>query len=546
MTHDTGGRPDPRTGGSKPDGLQSTDDRIKELALAFLARLSAVIRVSRNYEADNQVLIGQLQGLIQSVAPLLEESGEVVFVALEDDLYLNGVRVPVRTGNVRFQKHVLGEFQKRRIAGLKLCDGVEVRELSVLFRLLREPDVYNGPELLSACLANGADRVAPVIHASTEAPDDAFEYGLGTGSGGDDPARLGGGWGGSGPGDDYGLQGGHAAAEGPGDGSQGDASIPYAAPRGAARKSYSLAVQGARSLLTPTSLQGGMELRHAKRVVQPLVDGAFADEPAVVGLSTLSHHDEYTYAHAVNVTLVAVSMGHFLDLDRRALADLGVAALLHDVGKQAVAHEIRHPFEHFDDQDWQAVRRHPIEGAKLIARSTALNPTTLRCMHVALEHHLESGNGGYPAMGERWRSSVLSRLVAVADCYVSLQTHRSGRGAGVTPYEALGMMLGPLQARFDPAMLWALVQTVGFYPPGQLVELDDRRVAAVLAPNAHDLARPHVRVVREADGRAPEGSPAELRPIPAERSVARALLASEYPEDAGTAEPKEPGEPTAT
>ena len=63
-----------------------------------------------------------------------------------------------------------------------------------------------------------------------------------------------------------------------------------------------------------------MEMRHAKRVVQPLVDGAFASEPVVMGLATLGHHDEYTYMHAVNVCMVAVTMGHLLGLDRRTLA----------------------------------------------------------------------------------------------------------------------------------------------------------------------------------------------------------------------------------
>jgi HD-GYP domain-containing protein (c-di-GMP phosphodiesterase class II) len=522
---------------ARPDDLKSADDRIKEVALSFLPRLSAVIRVSRNYDSENQVFVQQLAGLLECVAPLLEESGEAVFVALYDDLYLNGVRVPVRTGNVRFHKHVLGELSKRRIAGLRFADGAETRELSVLFRLLREPDVYNGPELLSACLANGADKVTPVIHASTDAPDDGFEYPLWDEGGNNAPAASSG-WGGSGPGEGYGLGAG-GPASGPGDGSGGDASMPYAAPRGAARKGFSTAVQGARSLLTTTSLQNGMELRHAKRVVQPLVDGAYSEAPVVVGLGTLSHHDEYTYAHAVNVTLVAVSMGHFLELDRRALADLGVAALLHDVGKHAVNDQVKHPIDHFDSQDWEAVRRHPLEGAKLIARSTTLNSTTLRCMHVALEHHLTPGDHGYPEMGERWRPSILSRLVAVADCFVSLQTHRSERGALVTPYVALGMMLGPLKNRFDPAMLWALVQTLGFYPPGQLVELDDGAIAAVLAPNGNDLARPHVRIVIDANGVRPTGDQVELRPIPANRSVKRPLPPQEYPEDPGVPETDE-------
>jgi len=527
-------------GDARPDELKSSDERIKGVALQLLPRLSAVIRVSRNYESDNKVFLAQLESLLASVKLLLEDPGEAILVALQEDLYLNGVRVPVRAGNVRYHKHVVAELAKRRIAGLRLADGATPQELGVLFRLLREPDVYNGPELLSACLANGADHVAPVIHASTDSPEDAFEYDALAGMSGadataaspvEDPA-----WDTPTEAHPFEATAGGDAGIGAGDDDGGEASSTYAAPHGAAHKRYSTAVSDARSLLTTTSLQGGMELRHAKRVVQPLVDGANSDQPTVVGLSTLGHHDDYTYAHAVNVTLVAVSMGHFLELDRRALADLGVAALLHDVGKKAVAEDVRHPYEHFDPQDWQAVRRHPLEGAKLIARSTTLNPTTLRCMHVALEHHMTNDDDAYPDMGERWRPSILSRIVSVADCYVSLQTHRSARGSSITPYMALGMMLGPLKSRFDPALLWSLVQTVGIYPPGQLVLLDDDTTAVVLAPNAQDLERPHVRIVLDATRTALRGDPVEWRPIPADRSIVRALKPEEYPEDPGDAD----------
>jgi hypothetical protein len=129
----------------------------------------------------------------------------------------------------------------------------------------------------------------------------------------------------------------------------------------------------------------------------------------------------------------------------------------------------------------------------------------------------------------------------VADCYVCLQTYRSRHGANVTPYQALGMVLGPMRAHFEPALLWALVQSVGFYPPGQLVELDDGRIGLVLRPNPDDLAKPHVRVVARLDRRrmGPEER-AEYAPLPAGISIRRALKAEEYPED-----PEETGEDAA-
>ncbi|TMQ69651.1 MAG: HD domain-containing protein [Candidatus Eisenbacteria bacterium] len=462
----------------------------RELGTPVLSRLSAVIRIGRSYQTDNQVFGAQLDGFMAALGPVLEADGEAVLVELEGDLYLNGRRIPIRGQNIRFHRQVLEELRARQIAG---------------FRALR----------------GGLDKVLPAIHASTTSPDDVFAYEAVVDAPGvpsDDPFDR--------PeatdadaGFDENLPTRGVVSEG----GQG-------APKGAVRKNFSSALAGARSLLTTTTLQGGMEMRHAKRVVQPLVDGAFSDEPVVLGLSTLTHRDEFTYAHAVNVTLVAVTMGHFLEMDRRALADLGVAALLHDIGKAAVAGKIHHPIEAFTQEEKDLAERHPLEGVKLLARSTTLNPTTLRCMRVALEHHAGPDGVGFPGLGADWHTSMLSRIVAVADCYVSLQMHRSMRGAFVTPFEALGMMLGPLKGRFHPAMLWALVQTVGFYPPGQLVELDDGTIAVVLAPNRRDLARPNVRPILTSERRrlAPGESP-DLKPLPKERSVKRALRGAEYP-----------------
>jgi len=138
---------------------------------------------------------------------------------------------------------------------------------------------------------------------------------------------------------------------------------------------------------------------------------------------------------------------------------------------------------------------------------------------------------GYPRLPD-WKPSVLSQIISVADCYVCLQTYRSRHGANVTPYQSLGMVLGPLRGSFEPVVLWALVQAVGLYPPGQLVELDDARIALVLAPNPEDLERPHVRIVARADRRriTPEER-VDHKPLPSTMKIVRALKAEDYPED---------------
>jgi HD-GYP domain-containing protein (c-di-GMP phosphodiesterase class II) len=514
-------------------GARPGDERLRELGLGVIMRFLALVRVGRSYQVENRVFHQQLLAFFETLGPVFIEAPEAVLISLDSDLYLNGVRLPVKAANLRFHQALMEEFARRGIAGVRLLDGVTPGELGRFFRLFLRPDLYHGPALLEACVAEATDHILPAVHASTESGDGADLFdpdGLGRRS--DEPALAG--FGASNPG---------PRGSGGGAGREAVPAPGTISVRPAASKSYSLAMLGARSLLTTTALQDGMEMRHAKRVVQPLIDGAFAGEPVVVGLSSLSHHDEYTYAHSVNVCIAAVTMGHFLGLDRRALADLGVAALLHDVGKAAVYDRIRHPLEEMDEEERRLAESHPLEGAKLIARSTTLNASTLRCMRVALEHHAtpgpqgrvpphtSAGAAGYPALPEGWRTSQLSEIVSVADCFMNLQMHRSERGRSVTPYQALGMMLGPLAGRFDPVMLGALVHSVGFYPPGQLVELSDGRTAVVLAPDKNDLARPHLRVIMDECG--VPFSPLEakeLRPLPKALSIRRALAPHEYPD----------------
>ncbi len=501
-------------------GAKSPDERLREQGLVIITRLLATVRTGRAYKVGNQVFTRQLESFIESVLQAVDETGEAVFVELEGDLYLNGARLPVKPSSLRFHEAVRKEFEQRKIAGFRATKGLNLKEVEVFFELFMQTDSLQGQALLYACTARGDRHLLPVIHASAQAP------GEGEGAAGGD-------------GESVGVAPSRRAAdagEGPGGGAAGligeESSSGWNLDRGANKKAFVMALQGMRTLLhTP---EAGVEMRHAKRVVQPLVDGAFSSEPVVVGLTGLNKHDDYTYAHAVNVCLVAVNIGQVLGLDRRQLADLGVAVLLHDVGKDAVAGEIKHPLEEFTAEERAAAERHTVEGAKLITKSTVLNQTTLRCIRVALEHHMGPGGTGYPHTDPPWGPSLLSRVTSVADCYVNLLTHRSERGKGMTPYKALSIMFGPLQDRFDLGVLWALIQVVGFYPPGQMVRLDDDSVALVLAHNREDPARPHLKLVLHPNGRGVKAHESiEYRPLPPERSIKRALRAKEYPDELG-------------
>jgi len=457
------------------------EDWLRELGTQLVIRIAAVMRISALYDPRNSVVLAQIEQLERVCRQVLEQAPEVVLVALEEDLYLNGVRIPSKASHYKFVRVLVDEFKKRRIAGMRVAPGFAQEELVRWFELLVKDESLGGTDLLERCEEAGSAGMLPVLHVSTE----AFDQRGGTG----------------------------AAASG----------------AKAERQSQAMAVSGTRAMFQ-SAVQEGFELRHAKRVVQPIVDSSDSPMPVVMGLASLRQHDEYTYAHAVNVCTVAVTIGQQLGLDRKALADLGVAALFHDVGKAAVADQVKHAIDHFTADEWRSVRRHPIEGAKLIASTAELNATTLRCMRVALEHHLAAADGGYPASLRGRSISMLSQIVAVADTMVSFQMHRSERGPLVTPYRALAMTLDELRGKVEDAMLWALVKSLGAYPPGQLVELDDGAIAIVVAPNSEDPVRPTVRVVCDPRGRLlAEDEIQVFKPLPEDRLILRALEVEDYP-----------------
>src|SRR5205814_4440170 len=110
--------------------------------------------------------------------------------------------------------------------------------------------------------------------------------------------------------------------------------------RGRAKRVFWRAVLGTKKILLRARQSGRPDLRQAKRLVQPVVVSVMRHEYSIVGLTAVQDHDEYTYAHCVIVSILSVGMGQALGLPRQVLADLGVAALLHDIGKLAVPGDV--------------------------------------------------------------------------------------------------------------------------------------------------------------------------------------------------------------
>jgi len=274
-------------------------------------------------------------------------------------------------------------------------------------------------------------------------------------------------------------------------------------PPDATREAWDALHRGARELHLPGALERGVELRHTRRCVQPMVDALLSGERVAATLANVEPGGGAA-VHAAHTALAALCVAHALELPRASLADLGVAALLHDIGRGRTA--------------GGAAMEHTREGVRCVLRCTTWSPLSLLVMQVALTHHLDRD------------APLAAQVVSAADAYVSLLARETGEEPWLSPAGALARVLAALRTRWHPAIPSALVRALGFYPPGQVVELDDGSCVRACSPAADDPARPWIARLADARGLPVPAWASTPTPLPARRHVVRALPRHEWPE----------------
>jgi HD-GYP domain-containing protein (c-di-GMP phosphodiesterase class II) len=174
-------------------------------------------------------------------------------------------------------------------------------------------------------------------------------------------------------------------------------------------------------------------------------------------ISPVKSYSEYTYTHATNVAVLTMFQAETLGIRDVLLRDIGIAALLHDVGKLFISKDILDKKGALDQEEWQEIRLHPLYGARYLANVEGL---TRLCPVVALEHHLRYDGKGYPKLSLNGkRQHICSQIVAISDYFDALRSRRPYRRAlemkeiiSIMRKEAAGAFNISLLERFIGAM----------------------------------------------------------------------------------------------
>lgn len=197
-------------------------------------------------------------------------------------------------------------------------------------------------------------------------------------------------------------------------------------------------------------IQGGSKLPivEADAVVRSLSIAMHAEQAMVLPLLQLKEFDQYTTTHSMNVAVLAMALGEYLELGGATVRALGVAGLLHDLGKVCIPRDILIKPGKLTDAERAVVQQHPVVGARMLLASP--DPMDLAAI-VAYEHHIMLDGGGYPRLHDARGAQYASRLVHICDVYDALRTNRPYRQAWESE-RAMAFIEGRAGVEFDPAI----------------------------------------------------------------------------------------------
>lgn len=213
------------------------------------------------------------------------------------------------------------------------------------------------------------------------------------------------------------------------------------------------------------------------------------DPSIILNVARLKSKDEYTYLHSVSVCALMINLGRRLGLDEAVVQDLGLAGMLHDLGKMSIPDIILNKPGKLDDDEWRVVRSHPEKGHAILLQADCGTPTAL---DVCLHHHEKMDGTGYPFRIPGENISLAARMAAICDVYDAITSQRS-YNKPLSGAMALAKMMS-WRGHFDPELLRAFVESLGIFPIGSIVHLTNETLAVVIGEDPEDYSMPLVRI----------------------------------------------------
>jgi HD-GYP domain-containing protein (c-di-GMP phosphodiesterase class II) len=439
---------------SRGEGEKQSGVNVRRGGRNFMVAFYAALRAIKLYPLEHSAVQKTLAELSQVAEELRLEEGELEFRISGEFIFLNSTRLRLDLSNYATFGHILTLCKVAGIGAIHVGPQGTAKDWTLLLSLL-------GGETKTS----PAERFKEILSRLKEAKIETFQL--------DAPTET-----------------------------ATDREFNEEA-KAAANRTYSQSVAVTKDVINSVRIGKTPNIRKIKRVVQGIVDQVLNEETSLIGLTAIRDYDEYTFTHSVNVCIFSIALGRRLGMTKLQLYELGLAALMHDIGKSRVPLDLLQKTGELTDEEWRWMAAHPWLGVLVLFQfRRQQDELSYRAMTVCHEHHMKIDLTGYPKTIRPRQPSVLSKIVTIADSYDAATSRRVYKTEPLAPSAVLEEMRDNPRRGLDQVLVKAFINLLGIYPVGTLIVLDTFELAIVSAanPNPEALSRPIVKIISDAQG----------------------------------------------
>ena len=224
---------------------------------------------------------------------------------------------------------------------------------------------------------------------------------------------------------------------------------------------------------------------------------------------------------SVNAAILSALIAHELKFPNHKILQIVTGALLHDIGMFRLPPEILEKKGGLSDAEFQRMKNHPLYSHKIVSKEL-LYPEEVGL--IALQHHERWDGEGYPRQLSGIAIDLGARIVSVADAFEAMVSQKSYRGSMIG-YQAMKNLVSDNSRRFDPDVLKAFIQTMGIYPIGSIVLLNNGALTRVIEVHGDAPLRPKIQVLIDEFGKVFEKEEGDIIDLLTEKSffIAKAV-----------------------
>lgn len=353
----------------------TTQTKKTTAAEQFLNTLTKVLRDQELYPKDHPQLQAKREDLHASLQNLFIEDDERIFVFFEDQIYIDDLLIGRGDEGLG---HIGKLFLKKRVEVLHLHQGLSIQELTAVVAFLSDPQETEAtapPHFQSHHIAIGKLEVNQ--DGKPEISKIAKKLGAAT------------------------LKTGQK--------------VEYTEESKVLKEIY----------VDWKTAQKGF-VKNVGKIMDVLEKSLYSNFSSLIPLGDLKSYDEYTYIHAINLSILTMAQAECLGYSKEAIHAFGMGAVLHDVGKTEVSIEVLHKKGRYTEEEFQEMKSHPLRGAVILMQYPEI-PRVASI--VAYEHHLKYDLTGYPDVKHHHPQHIGSRLTAISDQFDAMRANRPYRAA---------------------------------------------------------------------------------------------------------------------